>query len=347
MYEVLVKINKGFEKLEPAKEKILSGNYCFLIKNFNTLEGLFEYIYFSQLSINVSLIVCRSNDISSMNIPSRIKELLPKTYRINSSNNLERVAKIFNEYVVDLKNPGFLVNLEFLNNEFFLTIDLSGDLSKRDYKIFNTAVSIKGTTAFGILMLSKYVKGKSLFNPFCNSGVIEIEAALYNNCISPKKYNTNFHFTNLNTHIDFKNFFKKLELKSKNNKTEIVASDPLLRNITAARKNAKIAGVEKYIQFRRLDIDWLDFKNKEENYDYIITFIAGSNNNDLKLKKFYDELFYQLEYILSDNGILSIACLSKNLLIESSNKYFNLINEEQIQTGEQKISILIFKKLKT
>lgn len=270
-------------------------------------------------------------------------------------------AKAHNKkLVVNLKNPELLFYSYMHNNKLIIGLDFSDDLSKRDYKIFNSPMSLKGTTAFGLLKIAGYNPSDVFLDTFCNSGNIVIEAALYANRISPRYYNKNFPFMKLNIieHIqniyvkdikgDWESFFQNLDSEKSDKKLSITASDPLLRNITAAKKNAKIAGVEKYIDFRRIDIDWLDTKFDKKTIDKIITFIPGSSKhkNTKILEKLYTELFYQAEFIIKNNGSLVILCLSKDLLVKCSKQYFTLIDEKELWSGEQLMHVLFFKKLK-
>jgi 23S rRNA G2445 N2-methylase RlmL len=254
---------------------------------------------------------------------------------------------------VNLKNPDISIYIIYANNEFLLCVDLSGDLSKRDYKIFNHPLSLKGPTAFGFLMIADYHAGDSMLDTFCNSGVLQVEAALYANKISHRFYNKKFPFMKL--HIPekafaegFVSFFEKLDAERKNVHLPITAADSLLRNIAAVKKNAKIAGVEKYIDFRRIDTDWLDLKFEEKSIDKIITFIPGSSKHrDQKaLEKLYTEFFYHAEYILKDAGDVVVLCLSKDLLMKSSPQYFTLNAEGEFYSGEQLMKVLFFKKYK-
>jgi len=352
----LISINKGFEKIfdgvmSPKYLELLeSENNNVVMLNFESIEEICLYIYESRIANTVSLFIDRNKNIDELKVPEFIRSIIPADGKFRISSRIgyeEEVGLLFNEHKVDLKNPDFNVELNDYDGELFLSLDLSGDLSKRDYKIFNNPLSLKGTTAFGVLMLSGYKKGDSLLNPFCNSGTLEIEAALFENNISPRFYNKNFPFTRLNMPPKEKeSLFKNVDSKIKSEKLLITAADPLLRNINAAKKNAKIAGVEKYLNFRRIDIDWMDIKHDELTFDRIITFIPGSSKhkNPTVLKKDFDQLFYQSEYILKKNGTLSLLCLSKDLLIESADKYFELKEIKDVYSGTQLMYLLSFKK---
>jgi 23S rRNA G2445 N2-methylase RlmL len=247
------------------------------------------------------------------------------------------------ELKVNLTTPALNFYIHVYNNTAYFGIDLSDDLSKRDYKIFNNAVSLKGPTAFGLLMLAEYVVKDSYLNPQCYSGTIEIEAALYATNISHRFYNKSFPFMKF-FDKDWDKVFKKLDSERVDKKFPITGSDPLLSSITAATKNAKIAGVESYIDFRRIDLDWMDIKYEEKSIDKIISFIPGSSKHDKHLVKGFKQIFYHAEYILKDSGVAIIMCLSKDLLIESSIEHFSLDHELSVNSGGQLMRVLFFKK---
>jgi 23S rRNA G2445 N2-methylase RlmL len=255
---------------------------------------------------------------------------------------------------VNLKNPIMNFHVYIHNSRVYLGIDLSGDLSKRDYKIFNNAVSLKGPTAFGLLMLVGYNPKDVYLNPCCYSGIIEIEAALYSTRTSHRFYDKSFPFMKLSQIIGgtnddyFDKFFKKIDDEIIEGKKfpifPITGSDKLLSSITAATKNAKVAGMESVIDFRRIDLDWMDIKFEEKTIDKIVSFIPGSSKHDKNLLKDFKQLFYQAEYILKDSGKLVIMCLSKDLLIQSSSEYFGVDHELMVHSGAQAMHVLFFKR---
>jgi 23S rRNA G2445 N2-methylase RlmL len=231
---------------------------------------------------------------------------------------------------------------------FYIGLDFSGDISKREYRIFNSSMSLKGTTAFGLLKMAGYGPKDILLDPSCNSGTICIEAALYSSKLSPRFYSKRFPFTkfSLFKDADIERFFRDIDEKSSEKKLSITAADTMLRNISAAKKNAKIAGVEKLMEFRRIDTDWLDLKFEKDSIDKIITFNPGSSKykDGSLIKKFYKELFYQSEYVLKDEGFLVILCLKKELLIEAGKEHFQLMREESYYSGDQLMHVLFFRK---
>lgn len=353
--KALIFVNEGFERLieldnDGSKYGLLEKFDGLVIVEFQDYEEICRYIYRTQLANKVNLLIDRKKEIGDLIINDDIKKILPESgkFKIYSKIGEEDIiGELFKRYKVDLKNPDFTINLHKIKDEYFLSVDLSGDLSKREYKIFNTPMSIKGTTAFGVLMLSGYTKGSSLLDPFCNAGTIAIEAALYETGIPTHFYNKDFPFMSLNIDkVHYKKILEDIDSRIKNKKLEITSADPLLKNITVAKKNAKIAGVEKFIEFRRIDVDWMDIKHEEKTFDIILTFIPGSSKHkDLKiLEKEFHQFFYQAEYIIKKEGKLSVLCLSKDLLMQSASKYFELRETKDFYSGNQLMHLLTFVK---
>ena len=103
------------------------------------------------------------------------------------------------EQKVDLENPDLIFYVYIFDERCYLGIDFCGfDLSKRDYKVFSSASDIKGTIAYSLLRIAGYEKQKKLLDPFCSSGVIPIEAALYSNGSVNYYRKDNFAFLKLN-----------------------------------------------------------------------------------------------------------------------------------------------------
>ncbi|MBW3000116.1 hypothetical protein KY339_05580, partial [Candidatus Woesearchaeota archaeon] len=206
---------------------------------------------------------------------------------------------------VELENPDVTVYVYIFNNECYIGIDLTGfDLSKRQYRVFVHPNSLKATIAFCLLKIADIKQGQKVLNPFCGDGTIPIEAALHLSKLSVNYYNKDkFAFLKLKQ-------FKDIDLEKFDEKTvsvdNIYGYDSLLRNVKAAQKNAKIAGINKLINFSKIDIEWLDTKFEKEEIDKIITFSPSlTKRADKKeIEKLYKELFYQADFVLGKKGVI-------------------------------------------
>lgn len=240
---------------------------------------------------------------------------------------------------IDLKNP----DIEFYAlNEEYCGIDLTGDnLAKRDYRIFLGSESIKGNIAYALARLSGYSAEKRLIDPFCRDGIIPIEAALYAVNMSPHYYDKNkFPFLKLfDANLDELDDIKKI-------KTEINAIDLKITCINAAKKNAKIAGVNKNINFGKIPANDLELKFEKNSVDCIATMMPQlAKLSEAKVKEIYREFFYNAEFILNKKGkiVLLVRPQRKEFLEQKAKENkFELKEERIISIGKEEWKILIF-----
>jgi len=123
-----------------------------------------------------------------------------------------------------------------------LLVDLSGEpLFKRGYRSEGGAAPLRETTAASILLLSGWKRKFPLYDPFCGSGTILIEAVMYAWDMAP---GLGRHFAMENMLISDSKAEKKVreEFKSKIDFTRLVriaGSDEDLRSISIAASNAE------------------------------------------------------------------------------------------------------------
>ena len=190
-----------------------------------------------------------------------------------------------------------------------------------------------------------YKKEQSLLDPFCKSATIPIEAALYSTNYSPNFFKkTDFTFLKLKLFkkTDFDPLFKKWD-KTKKSKPKINAFDFLLKNITAAKKNAKIANINKSIKFSKTNLEDLDLKFDKE-IDLIASYPPQPTKfNQKELPQIYHELFYQSKLVLSKKGKIALVSTKPNQLkIQAQKQNFKLIKEQKVMAGKQEIYFLLF-----
>ncbi|MGV8141004.1 MAG: hypothetical protein ACP5NW_01030 [Candidatus Woesearchaeota archaeon] len=381
MVNVGVIVNKGFEKVAVSQIREILGDVkeitvenTIVIFKSHSMEDAYRFIYKNQIANRVMYMIdefdyhtedellASISKIVNGTDDALLKDLILKGSDFRASIKMDEhtdvtyleaeiggilidYAKVFGTSMkVNLKNPTLNFCVYIHNSHAYVGIDLSDDLSKRDYKIFNNAVSLKGPTAFGLLMLAGYDPKDVYLDPCCYSGVLEIEAALYATQTSHRYYNKSFPFMKMFPETDWDRFFKKIDSERIDTKFSIVGSDKLLSSVTAAVKNAKIAGVESTIDFRRIDFDWMDIKFEEDSVDIIVTFLQGSSKHDKNLVKDFKQIFYQAEYILKDSGKLVVMCLSKDLLMKASEEYFDLDKILDVHSGSQVMHVLFFKR---
>lgn len=245
---------------------------------------------------------------------------------------------------VDLESPEIIIFFRLAKKRCYVGIDFAGfDLSKRSYKIFQHAADIKGTIAYSLIRIAGYGKNETVLDIFSGSGTIPIEAALFSSNFPVRHFEKEkFIFLKFRKFrdFDFNKLFRKLDKETSDYKLNIYNTDISMKNINYAKKNSKIAGVDKRISFSRMDAEWLDTKFDKGKIDKIVTKIP-TNDDGL-----YNEFFYQAEFILNDKG--KIVLIGNNALIEKySSKYkFEISDKREIFGGKMKYNIFILTKQK-
>lgn len=253
---------------------------------------------------------------------------------------------------VDLDNPD-ITFLIFINNQTaYFGIDFSGrDLHKREYKLFAHPNALRSTIAYSLLRIADLKQKEILLDPFCHSGEIPLEAALFTTNF-PLNYYSKEKFSFLKfkplKKFNFTKFFKDIDKEiTKTKKPSINCFDPTIMNLNATKKNAKIAGINKSINFSRIDIEWLDTKLNKESIDKIITHVPEltKTSNPKDIEKLYDELFYQTKFILKKQGKIAIISKNTDLIKKAAEKYkFNLEKEREVYSGKQRFEVVVFSK---
>ena len=248
---------------------------------------------------------------------------------------------------VDLENPNVTICLYLAGNQCCIGIDFAGfDLSKRPYKIFSDPSSVKGTLAYLLVRLSSYNKKEVLLDCFAGSGVIPIEASLFAlgfpvNFYSKEK----FAFMKIRkfANYNFKAFFAKIDSKiKKGGSLSIYSVDQSMKYVQFAKKNSKIAGVDKKLSFSRMDIEWLDTKFRKNTIDRIAAKLPESMKKDLD--KVYREFFYQAEFILSETGKMAIIG-NKSLVEKYASEFsFAVSGSREVFSGSKKYDVFVLSR---
>lgn len=241
-----------------------------------------------------------------------------------------------NKTKVDLENPEKIIFVYIYNNKCHIGIDYGGDLSKREYKIFSHPAAIKGNIAYALLRIAGYDRKKVILDTNCKSGEICIEAALFATNLSQNFYGKNkFPFLKF-VEFDFEKEDKNVKFEEN---TEILCFDSRQPNLKAAEKNAKIAGVNKKIKFRRIETEWLDVKLKEDSVDCIVTSLPEFKD-EKQAEKDYKELFHQAKYVLKKNGVMVVLCKKPELVKKVSE--LKIEEEIEIMSGKMKMTAIRF-----
>lgn len=161
--------------------------------------------------------------------------------------------RLSSKYGVDwLSEEGSLYQLQFsiLKDRVTLMIDTSGEpLHKRGYRRVSNLAPLRETIAAALVMMSYWKFEYPFCDPFCGSGTIPIEAAMYKRNIAP----------GLNRHFAARGFSQiddgmwsaaaeEARSLEKNVPLEMYVSDIDPDCVEIARENARIAGVGEWVK---------------------------------------------------------------------------------------------------
>lgn len=183
---------------------------------------------------------------------------------------VERLKKTYKLTWFDETGPSFPIEVAFLNNRASVTIDTSGQgLHKRGYRARAGDAPLKETLAAAMVQLSFWKPDRTLYDPFCGSGTILIEAALIARNIAP---GTTRSFTAADWGAAFADHFKSERREAlgairHDVEIDMLGSDIDKRSILRSRDNAALCGIDD-IAFFMKDMRDVDLK---DNYGVIIT----------------------------------------------------------------------------
>jgi 23S rRNA G2445 N2-methylase RlmL len=119
--------------------------------------------------------------------------------------------------------------------------------------------------------------------------------------------------------------------------------------VKSAEKNAKIAGVNKLINFTRTEIEWLDTKFEEKSVDKIVTHPPqiSKRTRPEHVLKLLDELLYVSKIILADKGVLVMIFSKPEQLRKSMEKHgFKITKSLDVWQGKECRQVLLLSKSK-
>lgn len=209
--------------------------------------------------------VTKANSVrSALFSPSDIQSIMKKAM----------VERLKTKYKVDWfseTGADYAVRVSLLKDEVTVGIDTSGEsLHKRGYRKLTSLAPITETLAAAIILHTPWKADRILVDPFCGCGTFPIEAALIGMNIAPG-INRNFAAEN------FSFLDKKIWDEARAEARDLIRHDVDLciqgydidnDIISAARQNAKLAGVSDKIHFQAQDVRNLSNSNK---YGFIIT----------------------------------------------------------------------------
>ncbi|MFH0922416.1 MAG: class I SAM-dependent RNA methyltransferase, partial [Fibrobacterota bacterium] len=152
---------------------------------------------------------------------------------------------------------GAVIRLFWKAGHASIYLDTSGEpLCRRGYRKMPFKAPLQETLAAGLLLASRWNGETPFVNPMCGSGTLAIEAALIAMGRAPGLLRNNFAFQHVRPFdaAAYRTLCNELSSQAKVRPAgSIIASDISEEAIMAARQNAKIAGVEEWIDFQVCD----------------------------------------------------------------------------------------------
>ena len=233
---------------------------------------------------------------------------------------------------IDLKKPDFLLMVYFNGEEYFLGIDLAGiELHSRAYRVFTHSASCKGNLGYYFARKTGYKPGNNFLVGFVKDGVIAVEAALYASKMPVHSARNTFSYHKLPLFSGVK--YVPL---TPNNSVSIAAVDDSTQNITAARKNAQIAGVRKQLNIQKIILDELSSAFHEHEFDQILFKVTTKDEDKL------NEIYHQVKYLLKPKGTLLLV--GREGWEISVPSYCKLISEEVVERGGNTYKLWLMQK---
>jgi putative N6-adenine-specific DNA methylase len=152
---------------------------------------------------------------------------------------------------VDTDQPNICINAHIHEDSCILSLDSTGEsLHRRGYRPAVGLAPLKETLAAALLYLTEWEGDRVLYDPFCGSGTILLEAALLGLNIAPGLSRDFFLFQNW---ADFdeqlwEELLEEAEKAQKNKIPPIIGSDVDADIVRQAQKNAKICHLDRDIE---------------------------------------------------------------------------------------------------
>jgi putative N6-adenine-specific DNA methylase len=327
---------------------------CYKTQTTRRVLRLFGTFSFSSLETlkQSALATLEKTDLSIFS--SKTFRVECERYGIHSFTSQEIAASLGGVFLqqqsntsVALEDPDIIVYCFIRDNFCLLGVDLAGfDLSKREYKIYAQTHMLNAAFAYCAVRYAGYSGKEALVDPLSGVGLLPLEAALFAAHVSPRFHQKQQFLFHRFLKIDLAEFDIELPKKTLD-AISLRGYDVQLRNIEAAKKHAKLAGVAKHLTFARADIEWIDTKVDEKSQDIVVAQmpVEGRAVSENDMLKFYKEFFYQLEFVMKDSGTMVLLC-QKTGVLKQALEYFTLVKEHTAWQGEQLFILITLKKTK-
>lgn len=271
-------------------------------------------------------------------IDASVKESMMKDQRFVAMKVKDAIVDQFRDKFgerpsVSNESPDLRIQVRAVKNNFAVALDTSGDsLFMRGYRKETVDAPLKENLAAGLIKLTGWDEKSTIVDLMCGSGTFVIEAAMMAMGMAPGIHRRRFGFQNW-TNYDEEVWEKLIDEAAANEKEDLdfkfYAYDIDRRAITIAKDNAKRAGVDHLIEFRKEPVATVapPFEKTKEQPGFVICnppYGARIGEED-NLRDVYRDLSYTLKHRFKnwDAWILSgNKDLIADLKLKASRKYF-------------------------
>ncbi|GAA3349323.1 MULTISPECIES: THUMP domain-containing class I SAM-dependent RNA methyltransferase [Lysinibacillus] len=218
-----------------------------------SFEQLFESV--KALPWEKYLPVDAAFPVSGKSVKSKLFSV-PDCQAITKKAIVERMKQHYKRLgFLDESGATYKIEVSILKDVATLTIDTSGaGLHKRGYRQVQGEAPLKETLAAALIQVSKWNPNRPFVDPFCGSGTIALEAAMFGQNIAPG-YNREFISEDwpwMKAQIWDTVRDEAESLANYDQPLEIVGSDIDHRMVSIAQENATEAGFGELITFKQM-----------------------------------------------------------------------------------------------
>ena len=229
------------------------------------------------------------------------------TYRVKDA-----IADFFNEKYgkrpsIRLTNPEIRLDVHISGRDVTLSLDSSGEpLFKRGWRVAQTDAPINEVLAAGIILLSGWDGKTDLIDPMCGSGTFLIEAALIGANIAPGVYRDHYAFQQWPDYDA--DLFERIYNDDSGEREfthKIYGSDIEGKAIAISRANVKNAGLNKYIELERRDIN--DIEEVPAGGTLITNPPYGERLNPEDIETLYHDMGFKFKHTFQGYNVWMIC----------------------------------------
>ncbi len=225
--------------------------------------GSFKALTFTDLFDNVKKIAWEEFIGQNDTFPVKGYSLKSKLFSVPDCQSIIKKAvvnRLSEKYKVswfEETGPVYRIQFAIMKDVCTIYLDTTGaPLYKRGYRAEGVTAPLRETLAFSMIDISRWRGDRVFIDPFCGSGTIPIEAALYALNIAP---GINRRFECEKWSLFDNDVFKYAreearDLEKRDEKVEIYGSDIDSDAVGLSIQNAKKAGVADKIRFFRSDV---------------------------------------------------------------------------------------------